>query len=218
MAVVFFISSALAAAVARSGAPTLAGRAAVSVRAIPTCAFTPAGGPRRTAVSARAIPTMDGAALDGEYARVAAMSVGDIKSELELRGVDFSGCFEKDDLIRRLVLARQQGEADPSIVDKFNTDTLERSFRREGSEPAEDEPDPFEVAQAEGVDVLPGGMSPELVKKLASNPELMAVLQNPRMQAVLKDVMASGPVAFAKYMGDPEVMAMIAVFQKAMAS
>lgn len=171
---------------------------------------------QRVNVGVRAIAMAS--SVDGEFARVAAMSVADIKAELELRGVDFSGCFEKDDLVRRLVLARQQGEADPSIVDKFNTDTLERSFRKDGNSETEQDVDPFAAAAAEGIDVLPGGMSPEMVKKLASNPELMAVLQNPKMQAVLKDVMESGPVAFQKHIGDSEVMSMIAIFQKAMSS
>lgn len=156
--------------------------------------------------------------LDGEFERVAQMSVGDIKAELELRGVNFAGCFEKGDLVRRLVLARKQGEADPSIVDRFNADNLERSFRKGEGGASEDAIDPFASAQAEGISVLPGGMSPETVKKLAGNVELMAVLQNPKMQAVLKDVMESGPIAFQKHAGDSEVVAMIEIFQKAMAS
>lgn len=171
---------------------------------------------QRVSVGTRAVVVAS--PIDGEFARVAAMRVGDIKAELEMRGVDFSGCFEKDDLVRRLVLARQQGEADPSIVDKFNTDTLERSFRKDENSEDGEEADPFAAAAAEGIDMLPGGMSPEMVKKLASNPELMAVLQNPKMQAVLKDVMESGPVAFQKHIGDSEVMSMIAIFQKAVSS
>jgi hypothetical protein len=172
----------------------------------------------RLSIHSRFMPmVMSSEAFDGEYARVRAMSVADIKAELELRAIDFSGCCEKDDLVRRLVLAREQGEADPSIVDKFNADNLERSYRKSDGEDADDV-DPFAAAAAEGVDVLPGGMSPEAVKKLSNNPELMAVLQNPKMQAVLKDVMASGPVAFSRHTDDPEVMEMIAIFQKAMMS
>jgi malic enzyme len=143
------------------------------------------------------------------------MKVSDIKAELELRSIDFSGCFEKDDLVRRLVLAREQGEADPTIVDKFNEKNLERSLHK--SDGADDVAfDPFAAAKADGVDQLPGGMSPEMVQKMASNPELMAVLQNPKMQAVLKDVMEKGPIAFMQYSGDPEVMAMIKTFTAAM--
>mmetsp|Transcript_22380 Transcript_22380/g.69980 ORF Transcript_22380/g.69980 Transcript_22380/m.69980 type:complete len:204 (-) Transcript_22380:403-1014(-) len=156
---------------------------------------------------------------DGEYARVKAMSVADIKAELELRGVDFATLFEKDELVRRLVLARAQGEADPSLVDKFNADSLERSFQNtDPSEGEGEEVDPFAVADETDMDSLPGGMSPEMVKKLASNPELMVVLKNPRMQDVLKDVMENGPVAFAKHAQDAEVREMLALFQQAMSS
>jgi hypothetical protein len=39
------------------------------------------------------------AAFDGEWSRVRTMKVSDIKAELELRSIDFSGCFERDDLV-----------------------------------------------------------------------------------------------------------------------
>lgn len=171
----------------------------------------------RRAVASRLVAS--DASLGSEYERVKAMGVADIKAELELRGVDYSGCFEKDELVRRLTLAREQGEADPSLVDKFNAESLERTFATSGEDAADaDEAvDPFEVA-ADEMDSLPGGLSPEAVKKLASNPELMAILKNPRMQDVLKDVMENGPVAFAKYAGDAEVMKMIAQFQSAIGS
>lgn len=113
------------------------------------------------------------------------------------------------------MLAREQGEADPTLVDKFNEKTLERSLHK--SDGADDAAfDPFAAAKADGVEQLPGGMSPEMVQQMASNPELMAVLQNPKMQQVLKGVMEKGPVAFAEYSGDAEVMAMIRTFTAAM--
>ena len=155
------------------------------------------------------------AAFDGEWSRVRVMKVSDIKAELELRSIDFSGCFEKDDLVRRLVLAREQGEADPTLVDAFNEKSLERSLHKSGG--ADDAAfDPFAAAKADGVDQLPGGMSPEMVQKLANNPELMAVLQNPKMQEVLKAVMEKGPLAYAQYSGNSEIMAMIRTFTSAM--
>ncbi|KAJ1634537.1 hypothetical protein T492DRAFT_1142148 [Pavlovales sp. CCMP2436] len=168
-------------------------------------------GPTRHA-GARCV-TMSSSEPSNELARVRAMPTADIKAELELRKVDFAGCFEKDDLVRRLVLSREQGEADPTLVDKFNSDLLERSFRKSDGT---SEDDLFDNSAVEGVEVLPGGMSPEMLQKLASNPKMMSVLQSPRMQVVLKDVMASGPEAFKKYAGDAEVMELIMTFQQAM--
>lgn len=144
-------------------------------------------------------------AADADLDAVKAMATADIKAELELRGVDATQIFEKEDLARRLVLARTQGEADPSIIDTFNSERLERSLAEDSLDV---EPD---------VDVLPGGMSTEMVKKLSQNPQLMAVLQNSKMQEVLKEVMEFGPVAFAKYQSDADVMQMITLFQETLA-
>ncbi len=51
---------------------------------------------------------------------------------------------------------------------------------------------------------LPGGLTPEQLKKLVSNPELMAMLQSVRMQEVMKLMMTSGPEALQKAMEEDE--------------
>jgi len=48
------------------------------------------------------------------------MRVGEIKSELSLRGVDYTDCFDKESLAQKLVLARASGKSDPTIIDQFN--------------------------------------------------------------------------------------------------
>ena len=62
-------------------------------------------------------------AIDVDAEEVAApgtMRVAEIKSELELRGIVYSDCFDKESLAQKLVRARASGTADPSIIDQFN--------------------------------------------------------------------------------------------------
>eukprot|EP00953_Heterococcus_sp_UTEX-ZZ885_P024902 13576-Heterococcus_DN1.PRE.1 len=53
------------------------------------------------------------------------MKVSEIKGELDMRGISHSGLYEKRELVHRLEEARALGQADPSIVDKFNKKMLE---------------------------------------------------------------------------------------------
>lgn len=46
------------------------------------------------------------------------------------------------------------------------------------------------VLSSEGA--LPGGMKPETLKKMIGNPEIMAMLQNVKMQEAMKLMMAGG--------------------------
>lgn len=57
---------------------------------------------------------------DDDEAEVGTMRVSELKSELKLRGVDFSDCFDKESLAKKLRDARATGKADPSIIDQFN--------------------------------------------------------------------------------------------------
>lgn len=43
---------------------------------------------------------------DDDYAEPGTMRVAEIKSELDLRGVDYSDCFDKESLAQKLVQAR----------------------------------------------------------------------------------------------------------------
>ena len=49
------------------------------------------------------------------------MSIDELKAELDLRGVDFTDCFSKSELVTRLIETRASGKANPDILDKFNS-------------------------------------------------------------------------------------------------
>ena len=48
------------------------------------------------------------------------MKVGEIKAELDLRGVINAGVFERPELDALLVKARVEGKARPEMLDTFN--------------------------------------------------------------------------------------------------
>ena len=58
-----------------------------------------------------------------------------------------------------------------------------------------------------------GRLAHSLRSVVHSDPEIMAVLRNPKMQAVMRDVMARGPEAFQEYAGDEEVMSLLSKLQ-----
>ena len=48
------------------------------------------------------------------------MRVSEIKAELEMRGIPYADCFDKESLAVRLKEARLSGVANPELLDKFN--------------------------------------------------------------------------------------------------
>ena len=54
--------------------------------------------------------------------------VKDLKAELELRKVDTGGVMEKEELARLLADARASGRADPTLIDEFNKQNLEKDL------------------------------------------------------------------------------------------
>ena len=48
------------------------------------------------------------------------MRVSEIKAELDMRGVSYADCFDKESLAERLTKARLSGLANPDLIDKFN--------------------------------------------------------------------------------------------------
>lgn len=142
------------------------------------------------------------------------MSVSELRAELDMRKVSYAGVLEKEELARRVAAARKIGEADPSMIDDFNRDRMERMM---GADDAEKKPDVSEILKDEemvkdavaGDGGLPGGMDPKTLQKMLGNPEIMAMLQNPKLQEVMKKVMTGGPESMASEMRDPEVAALI---------
>jgi len=131
---------------------------------------------------------------DDDEAEIGTMRISEIKSELKLRGIDFSDCFDKESLALKLRNARASGKADPSIVDQFNKqrDTFNEQKMEIDDEILE------KVMGGDGT--LPGGMPPDMLKQLISNPELMTLMQNPKMQDVMKLMMTDGAQALEKAM------------------
>jgi hypothetical protein len=61
-----------------------------------------------------------------------------------------------------------------------------------------------------GDGTLPGGMHPDVFKKLVSNPDLMVLLQNSKMQEVMKMMMAGGQQSIEEAMReDPEIYSLV---------
>jgi hypothetical protein len=150
-------------------------------------------------------PESSGDADDAENEEVVEpgkMRVSEIKSELELRGVDYSDCFDKESLATKLEEARSTGKATPDLIDKFNKAKLEETFREEKL--AINDEDLQSMTANDGT--LPGGMSPEAFKNAINNPELMAMAQNPKVQDAMKVVMTGGPEELENAMRkDPEL-------------
>lgn len=130
------------------------------------------------------------------------MRVSEIKAELDLREVDYSDCFDKESLAQRLEEARATGKANPDVLDKFNKQRLEDTFNDKKLEIRDED---LERAVAND-GTLPGGMDPDMFKKLMGNPNVMALLQNSKMQEAMKIMMTEGQEGIEKAIAnDPEL-------------
>jgi len=67
---------------------------------------------------------------DEDETEIGRMRIREIKAELEMRGVTFSDCFDRESLALRLRDARAKGKADPSILDRFNRQKVRCCVRR----------------------------------------------------------------------------------------
>ena len=149
---------------------------------------------------------------DKVFAQCRAMSVAEIKAELDMRGISYAGLFEKAELAKALAETRVEGRADPDILDRFNREQAERMMDADAPKPTLDDLPADAVAGDGG---LPGGMSPEKLQALMTNPEMMALLSNPRMQEVMKQVMEKGPSGVdPATMQDPELRELMQKLQK----
>lgn len=124
------------------------------------------------------------------------MKISEIKSELDLRKVDYKDCFDRESLERRLDEARASGKADPSIIDEFNKRNLEANVKGESFEVSDEMMD----SALGGDGTLPGGMPPDMLKSMMADPELVAMLRSPKMQDVMKLMMTEGQEALEEAM------------------
>lgn len=142
------------------------------------------------------------------------MSVDEIISELDLRGVTYDDCTNKSSLARRLMESRTKGRADPSLIDKFIAADMEETFSKE----KRDMDDTDLIGNITSTDgTLPGGMSPELVKQLTSDKDIMNMLKDTKMQDILKSVMTNGPDGMKKYLSDPDALLLLQKLSKSLA-
>lgn len=143
------------------------------------------------------------------------MRVSEIKAELDLRGISYVDCFDKESLAERLTTARQTGAANPEIIDKFNRQKIEETFKEEKLELSDDD---IEAAVAND-GTLSGGLTPKQFKKLTGNPELMTLLQSTKMQEAMKLMMTGGRGDLEeKIKQDPELQETIEKLNKIMGS
>lgn len=146
---------------------------------------------------------------DDEEAIPGKMKVGEIKAELDLRGVTYAGVFERSDLETLLLKARMEGKARPEILDTFNQQREDEEKRAGRATPDFD----WDAAKA-GDGNLPGGVDPEALQKLTSSQEMMEIMSNPRLQELMKAVMSKDNETMQKYMADAEILQLMARFQK----
>mmetsp|Transcript_29896 Transcript_29896/g.88862 ORF Transcript_29896/g.88862 Transcript_29896/m.88862 type:complete len:221 (-) Transcript_29896:197-859(-) len=141
------------------------------------------------------------------------MRVSELKAELDLRGVDYSGCFDKESLAAKLLQARATGKANPDIIDDFNKMRLDETIA--GEETSISDEDIQQMVGGDGT--LPGGLPPDMLKKLMSNPELTSLLQSPKMQEAMRLMMTGGQSALEKAMQeDHEVYEVVTKLNKVM--
>eukprot|EP00322_Chrysochromulina_rotalis_P016557 CAMPEP_0115866806 /NCGR_PEP_ID=MMETSP0287-20121206/20442_1 /TAXON_ID=412157 /ORGANISM="Chrysochromulina rotalis, Strain UIO044" /LENGTH=206 /DNA_ID=CAMNT_0003321391 /DNA_START=18 /DNA_END=638 /DNA_ORIENTATION=- len=160
----------------------------------------------------------DDSAIDVEsaesvYAQCLAMKVSEIKAELELRKISWEGLFEKEELAKLLAESRRGGRADPTLLDDFNRESVEKAFRADEVEVGgQEEMDLNDVTAGDGA--LPGGMSPEMLQAATQNPEIMAILRNPKLQDIMRTMMSEGAEATQqKLASDPEARELLTKFQ-----
>lgn len=136
------------------------------------------------------------------------MKVGELTGELDLRGVDYSDCVEADELRAKLKDARLSGRAPKDVLDNFNKATAEAMFDKEKNPMNLSKEELEAIKGADGA--IPGGLEPDEVFKLMNDPEVMAMVQKPKFQEIMADVMGgSGPATLQKHMADPESREML---------
>ena len=155
----------------------------------------------------RACEPIEVEVVDSTFEACMKMKIPEIKAELELRGVPFDGLFEKEEFAKRLAKSRSSGVADPSLMDKFNEQSAEAMM---GDQPsAADVAAAVDASTTAGDGGLPGGMTPEQLQRLVSDPEIMSMLRDPKMQEVMKEVMSGGVSGLDAYQDDDEVRGLL---------
>mmetsp|Transcript_55755 Transcript_55755/g.136582 ORF Transcript_55755/g.136582 Transcript_55755/m.136582 type:complete len:241 (+) Transcript_55755:14-736(+) len=150
-------------------------------------------------------------AYDQLVLSVRAMNVKEIQNELKTRAVSFDDCFEKEDLVGRLVEARLQiaaealGEGD-LVVDPEKKEVKVVPVEEEKEKPKAPEPPKADnFGSAEAAQNFLKTMSPQKIQKMMGDQELIAAVRNPNVMRMAQEVMQD-PKAMAKYENDPDVL------------
>ena len=107
-----------------------------------------------------------------------------------MRDVSYADCFDKESLVDHLNEARAAGKALPDILNKFNRQKIEEAFEEEKAVNVDDMDSINAAVSNDGT--LPGGLTPEKFQQPAGNPEIMALLQNTKMQGAMTLMMTGG--------------------------
>jgi hypothetical protein len=149
----------------------------------------------------RIFPDETGEDDDDDDVEPGKMRVAEIKAELFLRNISYADCFDKESLVQRLRKARKEGVADPAILDKFNKQNLEGIFRGESVETILKNMEDSDIEAAIANDgTIPGGLTPDMFKKLIGNPEILASLSSTKMQDAMKLIMTGNQRELEKKM------------------
>uniref|UniRef100_A0A7S0Z040 STI1 domain-containing protein n=1 Tax=Hemiselmis tepida TaxID=464990 RepID=A0A7S0Z040_9CRYP len=148
-------------------------------------------------------------AYDQLLLSVKAMSVKEIKQELTTREVDFADCFEKEELVARLVEARLQIAAE--ALGEGEIDAGEEGVEMKPL-PDEDKPkdapegggDPG-LGTAQAASDFLKSMDPAKIQRMLADQELIAAIKNPTVMQMAREVMQDKS-AMQKYQGDPDVL------------
>ena len=109
--------------------------------------------------------------------------------------------------------ARLSGRAGKDVLDNFNKATAEAMFDKEKN-PMNLSKEELEAIKGED-GAIPGGLEPDEVFKLMNDPEVMAMVQKPKFQEIMADVMkGGGPMTLQKHMADPESREMLMTLTK----
>lgn len=111
------------------------------------------------------------------------MSIDELKAELTIRNVDYSDCFTKNELKQKLLECRVVGKADPNILTQFNTLSQQQDNNQEDIDNGMKYVYMSSITAKDGS--LPGGLSPEMLKKLVDSPEILQMLKDPKLQQMM---------------------------------
>lgn len=147
-------------------------------------------------------------AYDQLVLSVRALTPSEIKQELNTRGISHSDCFEKEELVMRLVEARLQIAAETLGEGEINVGEDGETVETKGAEEEKAEEDEAKRdTRVFNKDAL-GALDKEKLEAMLQDQELMAALRNPAVLKMAQDVLKD-PTQMDKYSGDPDVMTAI---------